>query len=268
MENSETVTAAFNLSGRVAVVTGAGSGLGQASAEILAGAGATVICGDINDERAQETATSIRSTGGSAESVGVDVSDEHAHHLLLDAALSHGRLDIWVNSAGIMAEAQVLDLKAADLDALMNVNVKGTLFGAQTAGRYMAEHGGGSIINMASGAMQMPSPDIAAYAMTKASVVQMTRIMALEIGKRGVRVNAVAPGFVPTSMTSRYYQRPDGSIDEEMKAAVLTPMAKMAPLKRVGEPRDIGFAVLYLASDASSFLTGQVLSPNGGVVMV
>ena len=104
--------------------------------------------------------------------------------------------------------------------------------------------------------------------MSKAAVVQMTKIMALENGKRSVRVNALAPGFVPTKMTSRYYVRPDGTEDEEMKKLVLEPMAKYAPLRRVGAPSDIGFAVLFLASDASSFITGQVLSPNGGVAMV
>ena len=153
------------------------------------------------------------------------------------------------------------------LDALIAVNVKGTLFGCQAAGRHMAANGGGSIINMSSAAMLVPSPRVAAYAMTKGAVVQLTRIMALEVGKLGVRVNAIAPGFVPTKMTSRYYVRPDGTEDEAMKAMVLEPMAKYAPLRRVGEPSDIGYAVLYLASAASSYVTGQVLSPNGGVAM-
>jgi 3-oxoacyl-[acyl-carrier protein] reductase len=103
--------------------------------------------------------------------------------------------------------------------------------------------------------------------MTKAAVVQLTRTFAMEVGRRGVRVNTVAPGFVPTNMTSRYYRKPDGEIDEELKALVLAPMAKFAPLGRVGDPVDIAYCVLYLASDASSFVTGQCLSPNGGVAM-
>ena len=269
MENAETVHAAFDLTRRVAVVTGAGSGLGRSSAEILAGAGASVVCGDLDAQSARQTATSIAEAGGRAVGVGVDVADEAAHGELVDAALGlDGRLDVWCNSAGVMSESKVLELTGDDLDQIFAVNVKGSLYGSQAAGRHMVENGGGSIINMASAAMLVPSPNIAAYAMSKAAVVQMTKIMALENGKRSVRVNALAPGFVPTKMTSRYYVRPDGTEDEEMKKLVLEPMAKYAPLRRVGAPSDIGFAVLFLASDASSFITGQVLSPNGGVAMV
>ncbi len=131
----------------------------------------------------------------------------------------------------------------------------------------MVEQGHGSIVNMTSTAALAPAPDVGAYAMTKAAVLQLTRTMAIEVGRKGVRVNAVAPGFVPTKMTSRYYRRPDGTIDEEMKDAVLKPMAKFAPLRRVGETADVAYCVLFLASDASSFLTGQCLSPNGGMTM-
>ena len=105
------------------------------------------------------------------------------------------------------------------------------------------------------------------YSATKAAVLSLTRTSANELGEHGVRVNSVAPGFIPTNMTARYYTRPDGTIDEETKAAVLAPMAKFAPLRRVGVTEDIGYCVLYLASDASSFVTGQLLSPNGGVAM-
>jgi 3-oxoacyl-[acyl-carrier protein] reductase len=115
--------------------------------------------------------------------------------------------------------------------------------------------------------MLHPSPDVGPYAISKAGVVQLSRTMALEVGPSGVRVNVVAPGFVPTNMTARYYVRPDGTVDEDMKQAVLKPMAKMAPLRRVGVPSDIAYCVLYLASDASSFLTGQLISPNGGLIM-
>jgi 3-oxoacyl-[acyl-carrier protein] reductase len=112
-----------------------------------------------------------------------------------------------------------------------------------------------------------PSPGIGPYAICKAGVAQLTKSLAVEVGKRGVRVNTIAPGFVPTNMTSRYYTNPDGTTDETMKDAVLTPMAKFAPLRRVGETNDIAYCVLYLASDASSFVTGQLISPNGGVAM-
>jgi 3-oxoacyl-[acyl-carrier protein] reductase len=261
------VAQAFDLTGKVAVVTGAGSGLGRSSAEVLADAGCAVVCADVDRESAEATAAVIGAAGGTAAGVAVDVADSTAHSHLVEIARGLGGLDVWVNSAGVMAEDKVLDLAETDLDRLVAVNLKGSLFGCQAAGRAMAESGGGSIINMASAAMLVPSPNVGAYAMTKGAVVQLTRIMALEVGKLGIRVNAIAPGFVPTKMTSRYYQRPDGSEDAAMKAAVLEPMAKFAPLKRVGEPADIGFCVLYLATDASSYVTGQVLSPNGGVAM-
>jgi 3-oxoacyl-[acyl-carrier protein] reductase len=127
---------------------------------------------------------------------------------------------------------------------------------------------GGSIINTSSAAADTPSPNIACYAICKAGVVQMTKSLAIEIGKRHVRVNAIAPGFVLTGMTGRYFVRPDGTVDEEMQEAVVAPMRKYAPLRAIGEPEDMAAAILYLASDASKFMTGQVLRPNGGVAMV
>jgi 3-oxoacyl-[acyl-carrier protein] reductase len=112
-----------------------------------------------------------------------------------------------------------------------------------------------------------PAAGIGPYAICKAGVAQLTKSMAVEVGRRGVRVNSIAPGFVPTNMTARYYTDPDGSLNEGLKEAVLGPMAKSAPLRRVGTTADIALCVLYLASDASSFVTGQMISPNGGVAM-
>jgi 3-oxoacyl-[acyl-carrier protein] reductase len=147
------------------------------------------------------------------------------------------------------------------------VNLKGVLYGCQAAGKVMVAQGGGSIINMSSAAVLTPSPGIGPYAICKAGVAQLTKSMAVEVGERGVRVNTIAPGFIPTNMTARYYRNPDGSVSEEMKAAVLAPMARYAPLRRVGTTSDIAYCVLYLASDASCFVTGQLISPNGGVSM-
>jgi len=268
METPETVRQTLSLDGRVAVVTGAGSGIGRSTAEVLAGAGATVYCADVRAEAAAETASAISVSGGAALDRSVDVAElEEMHELVAEAVTDHGHLDIMCNIAGVMLESKILDLTEADLDRILAVNLKGVLFGCQAAGKVMVAQGSGSIVNMASTAAIAPAPQIGAYAITKAAVVQLTRTMAVEVGRKGVRVNAVAPGFVPTNMTGRYYVRADGTVDEELKEQVLGPMRKFAPLGRVGEPADIAYCVLYLASDASSFLTGQLLSPNGGVAM-
>lgn len=268
MESAESVQRSFDLSGRVAVVTGAGSGIGRTSAEVLAGAGATVWCADVRATQAEATATAIQSAGGVAVAYDIDVSDARAMTEMVEAVVArHDRLDVMCNIAGMMVDGKVLDLTEQDLDRIVSVNLKGVLWGCQAAGRVMVARGSGSIVNMSSTAALAPAPRIGAYAMTKAAVLQLTRTMAMEVGRRGVRVNAVAPGFVPTEMTSRYYRRADGTIDEELREMVLAPMRKFAPLGRVGEPADIAYCVLYLASDASSFLTGQCLSPNGGVAM-
>jgi 3-oxoacyl-[acyl-carrier protein] reductase len=171
------------------------------------------------------------------------------------------------NIAGIMIDSSIIDLDPDEFDRILSVNLKGVLYGCQAAGKVMVEQRAGSIINMASAAVLTPSPGIGPYAICKAGVAQLTKSMAAEVGEHGVRVNSVAPGFVPTNMTARYYTNPDGTVNEAAKAATLAPMARFAPLRRVGETADVAYGVLYLASDASSFVTGQLLSPNGGVSM-
>jgi 3-oxoacyl-[acyl-carrier protein] reductase len=268
VETAESTHDAFDLSGRVALVTGAGSGIGQTTAEVLAGAGATVVCADIVGERAAETARAIAAAGGRAHSAVVDVAVRGAIAGVVDEVVAqHGTLDVMCNIAGMMIDSAILDLDPDEFDRILSVNLKGVLYGCQAAGKVMVSQGAGSIINMASTAVLAPSPGIGPYAICKAGVAQLTMSMAVEVGRRGVRVNTVAPGFVPTNMTARYYTAPDGSIDEAARDAVLTPMAKFAPLRRVGRTNDIAYCVLYLASDASSFVTGQLLSPNGGVAM-
>jgi 3-oxoacyl-[acyl-carrier protein] reductase len=267
---ASTLIDSFRVDGKVAVITGAGSGIGRASALALAGAGATVVCADIFGDTAAETAAEIVATGGAGQAATLDVSVKSDVVALADrVAAELGGLHVWANVAGIMVEGPFLDAPEEDLDRILAVNLKGVLFGCQAAGRIMvAQPEGGSIINTSSAAADVPSPNIVSYAICKAGVVQMTKSLAYEIGRKGVRVNAVAPGFVLTGMTGRYFVRPDGTVDEEMQESVLGPMRKATPLRSIGEPEDIAAAVLYLASDAARFMTGQVVRPNGGVAMV
>lgn len=243
----------FDLGGRVAIVTGAASGIGRASARRLADAGAIVVCADQNADGATVTAEAIVEDGGAAEMAALDVSDRtQVHELVADAVARHGRLDVMANIAGVMHRSLVLETDEADLDRVLSINLKGVFFGAQAAARVMVEAGGGSIVNMASAAVDQPAPELAVYGMAKAGLVQLTKVLAQEVGEHGVRVNAVAPGYIRTAMTDR-------AKDEGM--------AMFTPLRTVGEPDDIAYAVLYLASDASRFMTGQILRPNGGVAM-
>ncbi len=255
----------FDLTGRVAVVTGAGSGIGRASARLLAAAGASVVCLDRDGEAATATADLA---GDRASPVEIDVADREAVDAAVAAAAgTHGRLDVMCNVAGIMTNAAVADLDETDLDRVLAVNLKGVLFGCQAAVRVMRGGGGGSIVNMSSSAIDAAAPLIGAYAMSKAAVAQLTKTLAVEVGADRIRVNAVAPGFVETGMTARHFVRPDGTVDAERREAVLKPMRARSPLRRIGEPEDVARTVLYLASDASSFVTGQTLRTNGGVAM-
>jgi 3-oxoacyl-[acyl-carrier protein] reductase len=265
---AEELRRAFDLGGRVAVITGAGSGIGRASARLLAGAGAAVVCGDINRQAAEKTASDLGETGAHAVGVGVDVSQRsEVDDLVATAVAEFGRLDVMGNIAGTVERTAALEVDDEEFDRVLAVNLKGVLYGCQAAARIMIEQGSGSIINMASGAIDAPVGNLVSYAVSKAGVTQLSRNLAVEWGPGGVRVNAVAPGFIVTGMTGRNFTADDGTVDEERKAATLGPMAKASPLGLVGEPEDVGMAVLYLASDASRFVTGQILRPNGGVGM-
>lgn len=248
---------AYDLTGRTAFVTGAAGGIGRASAVLLASAGATVHCADLDADGLHGTAKLIEDRGGTARTHAVDVTDRAA---LATAVRSCGHLDAMAAIAGIMHSSPVLETRDEDLDRVLNVNFKGVLYACQEAARLMLAHGTrGSIVTMASGAVDTGGPGLLCYGAAKAAVVQLTKTLATEVGRHGIRVNAVAPGWIRTPMTDRH--------DQEAQAHTESLMARMSPLGRVGEPDDVAHTVLYLASDASAFTTGQILRPNGGVAM-
>ncbi|WP_221358402.1 SDR family NAD(P)-dependent oxidoreductase [Streptomyces beigongshangae] len=248
---------AYDLTGRTAFVTGAASGIGRASAVLLAEAGATVHCADRDGQGLDGTAALIEDRGGRARTHLLDVTDRVR---LGEAVAACARLDVMAAVAGIMHSSPVLETRDEDLDRVLAVNFKGVLHSCQEAARSMLASGTrGSIVTMASGAVDTGGPGLLCYGAAKAAVVQLTKTLATEMGPHGIRVNAVAPGWIRTPMT----ERPDDGTRTHTEAL----MARMSPLGRVGDPVDIAHAVLHLASDASAFTTGQILRPNGGVAM-
>jgi 3-oxoacyl-[acyl-carrier protein] reductase len=246
----------FRLDGRVAAITGAGSGIGRATAVVLAGAGARVAIADVDEKGLEATAALL----SDPLVVPTDVSVKaEVDRLVERTRFELGRLDVMANIAGIITGGPIVTMDENDLDRILAVNLKGVFFGTQAALAAMGEQRSGSIVNMTSTAIDQPAAGLAGYSITKAGVAMLTRVAAQEGGPAGVRVNAVAPGFVVTPMTARP--------DAEQMEAMIGAMRKRSPLAAVGEPEDIANAVLYLASDASRFVTGQILRPNGGVAM-
>ncbi|MEV0266867.1 SDR family NAD(P)-dependent oxidoreductase [Streptomyces sp. NPDC050617] len=252
---------AYDLTGRTALITGAASGIGRATALLLAEAGASVHCADLDAQGAEQTAEESRKSGGRARSHALDVSDRTQVAAVVEESVrADGRLDIMATIAGVMHRSTVLDTSDADLDRVLAVNFKGVLYGCQEAARAMIAQGnGGSIVTMTSGVIDTGAPELLCYGVAKAAVYQLTKTLATEVGRHDIRVNAVAPGWIRTPMTDRHVDDAQGSGQQRM--------ARLSPLGRVGEAEDVAHAVLHLASDASAFTTGQLLRPNGGVHM-
>lgn len=263
---TEALARQFSLKGRTAVITGAAGGIGRQAALTFTQAGADVVVADVGVDGLEETEALVAGEGGRATVVPTDVSDrDQVNALAIAAVKATGRLDVWANVAGIIRNTLIVDATPDDVEAVTRVNLWGTYWGIAAAGRAMK--GGGSIINVSSAGGEMPAPTLSIYAMTKAGVSHLTRCAATELGAKQIRVNAIAPGFTDTPMVQRNWTGADGTVDEEARAALLEVRAAQSPLHVTGTPEDQTWAMLYLASDASRFVTGQVLRPNGGVVM-
>jgi 3-oxoacyl-[acyl-carrier protein] reductase len=263
------IISSFDLSGRVAVVTGAGGGIGREAAVVFAEAGARVVVGDIQPEGLFETVRLVEANGGRAIAVPTDVSKrDQVDALVHTAHREFGSVDVMANVAGIIRNNLVVDTSEEELDAVIAVNLKGVYFGCAAAAKVMIEQGSGSIINVASGGMDMAVPTLSCYALCKSAIAMLARTLATEVGPHGVRVNSIAPGFTDTPMTQRWFKSDEGAVDEQAREQLWTLRSAQSPLNRIGTARDQALAMLYLASDASAFMTGQVLRVNGGVSMV
>lgn len=246
----------MRLKDKVAIVTGAGRGIGEATAKKFAVEGAKIVVADINEDDINRVLEEIKAEGGDAIGIVVDVTKRDKVDEMVEKSVeAFGSLDIIVNNAGITADNTLLKMTEDQWDRVIQVNLKGVYNCGQAAAKIMTQHGKGVILNATSVVGLYGNYGQTNYAATKWGVIGMTKTWAKELGKKGVRVNAVAPGFILTPMT------------EKMPEKVLNMMADKAPIKRLGTPEDIANAYTYLASDEASFVTGSVLEVTGGIVL-
>jgi 3-oxoacyl-[acyl-carrier protein] reductase len=242
--------------GRVAIVTGASQGIGEVVARDLAAEGAAVVLTDVQGEKLEAVARTVVEAGGRAEAHVVDVGDAAAVERTVAAVVAaHGRVDHLVNNAGITRDGLLMRMKEEDWDMVLRVNLKGTFNFSKAVLRTMVAARYGRIVNIASVAGLMGNAGQTNYASSKAGVIAFARSLAREVGARGITVNAVAPGFIATAMTD--------ALPEEVKKAYL----EIIPLKKFGLPKDVSSAVKFLLSDDAAYITGQVISVNGGMYM-
>lgn len=258
------MTTEIDLSGRAALVTGAGSGIGRRAALILANAGAAIACTDINEKTAQETATAIQGAGGKAIALAHDVVEESQWEEAVQATQdAFGNIRIMVNNAGIELVKTMDQISTGDFRRVMDINVLGVFLGIKTCADAMDASGGGSIINLSSVAGLGGAPRQAAYCASKGAVRLMTKATALELAALGkkVRINSVHPGIIRTPMMDDLI----ADAPTEMREEMIEQMRMRHPIGRLGEAEDIGNAILYLASDLSSFMTGSEVVVDGGM---
>ncbi len=245
------------LTGKIALVTGAGRGIGAEIARTFAREGAAVIINyNGSKERAEKVAAEIIAAGGKAETYQCNVADDAACKEMIDTCIkSYGRIDILVNNAGITRDDLLMRMSEEDFDAVMDTNLKGTFHTIRHMSRYFLKQKSGKIINMSSVSGILGNAGQANYSASKAGVIGLTKSVARELASRRINVNAIAPGFIATDMTD--------AMTEEAKEKI----AESIPFKRIGQPEEIAAMALFLASDKSDYITGQVFAVDGGMTI-
>ncbi len=244
-------TVSFGLAGRVCIVTGGAQGIGEACARRFAQEGAQVVIADMADAAGEALAAEL-----GALYIHCDVGDKADVDAAVASTLkAHGRIDVLVNNAGIFRAAEFLEVTEADFDAVLRVNIKGSFLMGQAVARVMAQAGGGNIVNMSSVNGVLAIPTIASYNVSKGGINQLTRVMALALADKGIRVNAVAPGTIATELAAKAVLTSD-----EAKEKIMS----RTPMKRLGQPSEIADVVAWLVSDAASYVTGEIVTVDGG----
>ena len=241
---------------KVVIITGAGSGIGKETALLFGKEGAKVVVADVNDKAGEETAEEIRKNGSEAFFAHLDVSNrEQSKQVVQDTLERFYKIDILINNAGIIQDALISKMTEDQWDKVISIDLKGPFNCIQAVVEAMTNHGTGEIINVSSIVGLYGNVGQSNYSAAKAGLIGMTKTLAKELGKKGIRVNAVAPGFIYTPMTATVPEK------------ILELMKEKTPLKRLGQPDDVAYALLYLASDEANFVNGAVLSVDGGLLI-
>jgi NAD(P)-dependent dehydrogenase (short-subunit alcohol dehydrogenase family) len=240
---------------QVVIVTGGAQGIGRACVDAFAAEGAAVVIADVDAEGGRKAVAGIEAQGGRARFIATDVGDAAQARRLVDQTLqAFGRLDVLINNAGIIKTAEFLEISEADFDAVLRVNLKGVFLVGQAAARAMVTQGKGAIVNMSSANAVVAIPNQVPYVTSKGAVNQLTKVMALALADKGVRVNAIGPGSILTDLLKVVMN------DDAARRRILS----RTPMGRCGDPAEVAKVALFLASDDASYLTGQTIYPDGG----
>lgn len=246
----------FNLSGKVAIITGASRGIGRSIAESFAEAGAHVVCVSRGLEALEKTVKAIQDAGGSASALTCDVSDLNAFgSLVAETVKTYGKVDILVNNAGVTRDGLIMRMTEEDWETVIKINLKGAFNGIKAVARPMMKQRTGRIINISSVVGLTGNAGQANYSASKAGLIGLSKATAKELASRGITSNCIAPGYIETDMTDK--------MDDKVKETII----KQIPLGRIGSPKDIAITALFLASDEARYITGQTFTVDGGMVM-